>query len=698
MKENKVTQINATDELRQLAEELLEVGGRSAPPAVTVEESLRLLHEFQVHQIELELQNEELRKARDERDAVLEKYTDLYDFAPVGYFTLDRSGTIRSVNLTGAGIIGIDRSRLNGRFFKLLVAAEARTALAGFLEKVFASPVKEECELELLAEGNSPRFVMIKVVAAASGEECHVALIDITERKLTEVALKDREEKHRKVSQEFNTLLDNLPDGIVQFAPDNRVIWANRSMAEMVKYDESQLKEKRCFQLFWSRGEICGSCPVARSFQSGNLEEGNITTPDGRLLELRAVPILDESGKVESVIQVIRDISEHKKLEKQFRQAQKMEAIGTFAGGIAHDFNNILTAISGYGYLSQITMGPDDPQQENIRNILEGADRAAHLTKDLLIFSRKQVSEKRPIDLNGIVGIVEKFLLRIIGEDIICKLVLHGEPAVVFADTHQLEQVLLNLATNARDAMPGGGNLTITSETINIEDDFVRIHGYGAPGRYALLTVSDTGEGMDEATRKNIFEPFYTTKEMGRGTGLGLAVVYGIIKQHDGYINVYSEPGIGTTFKIYLPLITSEVRDVERAPEKEILSKGTETILLAEDDESVRSLICIVLKQEGYTVIEAVDGVDAVNKFMENSEKIDLLITDLIMPTMNGKEAYDEMKIRRPDLKAIFASGYAPDAIRQKMSLDSDVELIPKPIMPYALLKIVRSLLDEGEE
>ena len=698
MKENKVTQINATDELRQLAEELLEVGGRSAPPAVTVEESLRLLHEFQVHQIELELQNEELRKARDERDAVLEKYTDLYDFAPVGYFTLDRSGTIRSVNLTGAGIIGIDRSRLNGSFFKLLVAAEARTALAGFLEKVFASPVKEECELELLAEGNSPRFVMIKVVAAASGEECHVALIDITERKLTEVALKVREEKHRKVSQEFNTLLDNLPDGIVQFAPDNRVIWANRSMAEMVKYDESQLKEKRCFQLFWSRGEICGSCPVARSFQSGNLEEGNITTPDGRLLELRAVPILDESGKVESVIQVIRDISEHKKLEKQFRQAQKMEAIGTFAGGIAHDFNNILTAISGYGYLSQITMGPDDPQQENIRNILEGADRAAHLTKDLLIFSRKQVSEKRPIDLNGIVGIVEKFLLRIIGEDIICKLVLHGEPAVVFADTHQLEQVLLNLATNARDAMPGGGNLTITSETINIGDDFVRIHGYGAPGRYALLTVSDTGEGMDEATRKNIFEPFYTTKEMGRGTGLGLAVVYGIIKQHDGYINVYSEPGIGTTFKIYLPLITSEVRDVERAPEKEILSKGTETILLAEDDESVRSLIGIVLKQEGYTVIEAVDGVDAVNKFMENSEKIDLLITDLIMPTMNGKEAYDEMKIRRPDLKAIFASGYAPDAIRQKMSLDSDVELIPKPIMPYALLKIVRSLLDEGEE
>jgi CheY-like chemotaxis protein len=293
---------------------------------------------------------------------------------------------------------------------------------------------------------------------------------------------------------------------------------------------------------------------------------------------------------------------------------------------------------------------------------------------------------------------VEKFLVRVIGEDIKCSFALHNEPIVVYADPHQLEQVLMNLATNARDAMAKSGDLIISAEKIHIENDFVTIHGYGKPGRYALLTISDTGEGMDEATRKKIFDPFFTTKEVGKGTGLGLAVVYGIIKDHEGFINVYSEPGEGTTFRIYLPLISSEVRVEEIAPEEETLARGTETILLTEDDESVRKLISIVLKKEGYTVIEAVDGEDAVKKFMENKETIRLLLSDLIMPRMNGIEAYDEMKPWRPDLKAIFVSGYAPDIVRQKMSLESGVVLISKPIMPYALLKKVRSLLDEGEK
>ena len=238
----------------------------------------------------------------------------------------------------------------------------------------------------------------------------------------------------------------------------------------------------------------------------------------------------------------------------------------------------------------------------------------------------------------------------------------------------------------------------ISAVQITFGYDFVAMHGYGKPGRYALLTISDTGEGMDEETRQKIFDPFFTTKEVGKGTGLGLAVVYGIIKEHEGFINVYSEPGAGTTFKIYLPLISSEVREEEIAPEKEILAKGTETILLAEDDKLVRDLISIVLKQQGYTVIEAVDGKDAVKKFMENKEIIHLLLSDLVMPKMNGIEAYDEMKVWRPGLKAIFTSGYAPGVIRQKMSLHSGVTLISKPILPHSLLKKVRNLLDDGEK
>jgi nitrogen-specific signal transduction histidine kinase len=401
---------------------------------------------------------------------------------------------------------------------------------------------------------------------------------------------------------------------------------------------------------------------------------------------------------VESVILVIRDITEHRQLEVQLRQAQKMESIGTLAGGIAHDFNNILTAIVGYGYMAQMNMGPDDPQRKNIEHMLEGADRAAHLTKDLLIFSRKQVSEKEPVDLNEIVSIVEKFLMRIIGEDIICKITLHCEPIVVLADMHQLEQVLMNLATNARDAMPGGGNLMIDTGLISLGHNFIASHGYGKPGKYALLTVADTGKGMDEDTRKKIFEPFFTTKEVGKGTGLGLAVVYGIIKEHEGYINAYSKPGIGTTFKIYLPLISSDVRKVEKTQGRETSTQGTETILLAEDDEFARDLIGNILKQQGYTVIEAVDGKDAVMKFMENKETIDLLLSDLIMPKLNGKEAFGEMKVWRPELKAIFVSGYAPAEIREKMRLEYGMLLLAKPILPKALLQKVRSFLDEGEE
>jgi two-component system cell cycle sensor histidine kinase/response regulator CckA len=384
---------------------------------------------------------------------------------------------------------------------------------------------------------------------------------------------------------------------------------------------------------------------------------------------------------------------ERKKIEAQLRQAQKMESIGTLAG----DFNNILTAIVGYGYLSLMQMGDDDPHRENIELMLEGADRAAHLTKDLLLFSRKEMCEKTPVDLNEIVRMVEKFLMRIIGEDISCSISLHGGPILVYADSHQIEQVIMNLATNARDAMPEGGKLMIGTEETTIGKDFVAGFGYGIPGRYGLMTITDTGAGMDEETRKRIFEPFFTTKEVGKGTGLGLAVAYGIIRQHDGYINVYSEPGAGTTFRIYLPIISSEAQREEIAPKEEVLPQGRETILLAEDDDAARGLMNILLKQAGYTVIKAVDGKDAVKKFMQNRETIQLLISDLLMPHMSGKEAYDEMTAWRPELKAIFVSGYAPDEIREKMRLECGILLISKPISPKALLRKVRSVLDEGD-
>jgi len=369
-----------------------------------------------------------------------------------------------------------------------------------------------------------------------------------------------------------------------------------------------------------------------------------------------------------------------------------MEAIGTLAGGIAHDFNNLLNVIIGYGGLMQMKMKPDDPMIAQLKEILAAGDRATHLTKGLLAFSRKQVMEVRTVNVNEIVDRFKKMLARIIGEDIELRVSLYEKDLIIQADIVQIEQVLMNLASNARDAMATGGVLSISTTTLTMDSEFISVHHYGEPGKYALLSISDTGTGMDEETRNRIFEPFFTTKEIGRGTGLGLSIVYGIIKQHNGFINCYSEPGKGTTFRVYLPLIKGKAEEMEGAGTV-YPAGGTETILLAEDDPKVRGFMKEVLQGFGYTVIEASDGEDAVNKFKENKDKIRLLLFDIIMPRKNGKDAYEDIKGIEHDIKAVFISGYAMDII-QKFGIEEGFEFISKPVMPNTLLKKVREALD----
>ena len=290
---------------------------------------------------------------------------------------------------------------------------------------------------------------------------------------------------------------------------------------------------------------------------------------------------------------------------------------------------------------------------------------------------------------------MEKLLLRIIGEDIQLKTILAEKDLIVMADSGQMEQILMNLATNARDAMPDGGVLTMGTETMRMDTEYIKTHGYGKPGEYVLVSVTDTGAGMDEKTRERIFEPFFTTKEIGKGTGLGLAMVYGIVKQHKGYINVYSEIGKGTTFKIYLPLVETNI--VEEAKTKEVITLigGTETILLAEDDIEVRKLMRNVLEEFGYKIIEAEDGEDAVNKFAENRDSVQLLILDVVMPNKNGKEAYEDIKKLRADVRALFISGYTANIIHERGILEEGINFISKPVSPGELLKTVREVLDK---
>jgi len=408
---------------------------------------------------------------------------------------------------------------------------------------------------------------------------------------------------------------------------------------------------------------------------------------------LTATPFRGSDGKLIGIVENFTDISERKKLEEQLIQAQKMEALGQLAGGIAHDFNNILTAIIGFGTLLKIKMRTDDPLRTNVTQILNASERAANLTQALLAFGRKQLINPEPVNLNEVIEALEKLLSRIIGEDIELSTVLTEEVITVMADKTQIEQILMNLSTNARDAMPNGGLLTIRTEVMQFDHEYIKAHGYGKTGPYALVSVEDTGEGMDVETRERIFEPFYTTKATGKGTGLGLSMVYGTIKQHDGYINAYSEPKKGTTFKIYLPLIKSKPEE-EKSEELSIVNRGTETVLVAEDDPQVRDLIRSILEDFGYQVMGAEDGEEAMRVFNKNKDKIQLLILDVVMPKKNGKEVYDEIKKTRPDVKAIFTSGYNAEVIHRKGILEKGLGFITKPSSPQELLKKVREVLD----
>lgn len=494
--------------------------------------------------------------------------------------------------------------------------------------------------------------------------------------------------------------LQAAANAIVITARDGAIEWVNPAFTELTGYSAEEAIGKNPSQMVKSGvHDQAFYKDLWETLLRGELWRGEITNrhkdgtlyPEGQTI----TPVKDESGFITHFIAIKRDLREQRKLEEQLRQSQKMEAMGTLAGGIAHDFNNILTAISGYGQLTLMKLKTDDPLRYNIESILEGVERAAHLTRQMLMFSRKQVSKKGLVDLNAVITHIKKFLNRVIGEDIVILTDLCSDPLDVLADDHQLEQVLMNLTTNAGQAMPQGGTVTISTSRVELDRTFVATYGYGTPGAFASITVTDTGIGMDAATQAKIFEPFFTTKEVGKGTGLGLSVVYGIIKNHEGYIDVVSHPGKGSSFFIYLPITTP--KRMEQIPQKtDAVRGGTETILLAEDDKMVREITKEILQEFGYTVLTANNGVEAVEIFSGQSASIDLLLFDLIMPRMSGKEAFDEIRKIRPGIKVIFSSGYAPEIVRQKVSLAVGASLITKPAAPNELLQVVRKVLDEG--
>ena len=492
-----------------------------------------------------------------------------------------------------------------------------------------------------------------------------------------------------------DAVLNSVPGLLYLYDSEGNLVRWNKKHEELTGYSAEELSRMKL--LDWYKGqpeEIAKiTAAVERIARDGHAEEeGNLRTKSGKtiLFYYTGVPLEIDGKSYFTGIGI--DITERKKLEQQLLQAQKMEAVGHLAGGIAHDFNNMLTVILGYGNLIEAALPADSPLRPAVSQILCSAEKSANLTSQLLAFSRKQILTPKATDLNELIKGLRTLLQRILGEDIELKTAYCDKPLIVMVDPGRIEQVILNLCTNARDAMPTGGILAIQTDIEYLDHESSEIHTLENSGWYAVVSVSDTGVGIDEENKASIFDPFFTTKGVGKGTGLGLSLAYGIIKQHLGCISVYSEKFKGSTFKVYLPIVSS-AEDEKTYNEGFLEPKGgTERILVGEDDESVRNLTTHILQTHGYRVVPAINGEDCVEKFTK--DQFDLVLLDVIMPKMSGKQACDEIRKHQPNIKVIFTSGYTADIIEQKGLTEEGLDFLSKPITPRALLQKVRAVLD----
>lgn len=505
------------------------------------------------------------------------------------------------------------------------------------------------------------------------------------------------ERKLRLSEEKFSKAFHSSPDWFtISTLDDGRYLEVNDGYLRATGYSRDEVIGHSALELgIWADpGERQAMVEALRQRGVLKNQEVKFRTKEGNIVTMLRSSELITIDNIRCTISIGRDITDYKRMEEQLHKAQKLESLGTLTGGIAHDFNNMLTAIIGYGDLLALKLGPDHPQRAYVDQILATAKKATSLTQSLLSFGKRQQLQMEHVNLNDVVMNMKNLLRRIMREDIEIRLLLSSDPLIGHVNAGQFEQLMINLATNASDAMPDGGMFTIATQLGVIDDAFVRLHGYGKVGAYAVLSVSDSGVGMDSRTKERIFEPFFTTKGVVKGTGLGLAMVYGIVKQHDGFIHVYSERGSGTTFKIYLPL--SQQPEPGRGAPESLLPppRGTETILVAEDEEYVRALMRELLTEYGYTVIEAVDGERAVEVFRELADKIDLVILDVIMPKKNGRETYNEIRKIKPQVKCIFVSGYTDDIIDQRRILEEGLSFISKPVTPTDLLRRLRDALD----
>ena len=649
----------------------------------------------------LEKREDERRHADEELRSSEKKYRELANLLPDVVFETDEKGNLTFANQNAFDAFGYTLNDFDQGLsvFQMLVLEDQDKAREIFLKALEGEKLDHEYTMN--RKDGSKFFAIIHpapIIRDGHPVGLRGIVVDITERKRAEEALRESEERYK-------TIFRTTGAATVIVEEDTTISLVNTEFEKLTGYSKEEIEGKRSWTEFIDKEHLermkeyhntrrIDSNLAPRSYES------NFVDRNGNMRDV-FITVSMIPGTKKSVASIL-DVTESKRteremsaLQEQLRQSQKMEAVGRLAGGIAHDFNNSLTVIKGYSQLSVMELKQDDPLRGNIEEIQKAAERAANLTRQLLAFSRRQVLEMKVLDLNTSLKDVDKMLRRIIGEDIELVTLLADDLGKVKTDPGQIEQVIMNLAVNARDAMPNGGKLTIETVNVILDEEYARNHVAVKPGHYVMLSVSDTGCGMGPEVKERIFEPFFTTKEKGKGTGLGLSTVYGIVKQSGGNIWLYSEPGHGTTFKIYLPSVDEPIEEVAEKAAIDEIPRGNETILIVEDDEAVRKLAVRVLEKQGYTVLESHQEFEAMSFCKEREDPIHLILMDVVMPEMSGRQLIESLKQMRQDFKVLYMSGYTDNAIVHHGVLEKGVNFIQKPFTFEGLARKVREVLDK---
>ena len=686
----------------------------------------KIIEELRINQIELLLQNEKLRRTRDELETARNRFAELYNLAPVGYITLDHRIRIIEANLTTTRLLGLEHSQLIGRTLTSFLEKDSQDRFFANVQQFMGTRKEHSCDLKVRAANGKILYLRltgnfvppdpVTIVADDSDNTepqnpsssqqpcCRIILHDITEQKKMEIAL-------RTAHDQWARTFEAISDPVAIIDPDMRILKANSAYSRLVGVRSEEIKGKFCFSIFRHRSETCDDCPVEEVLKTGQPATVEFTNEALRkALHISISPLMDDQNQPDGMVLIIRDVTRNKMMKKQLLQAQKLEAIGTLAGGIAHDFNNILTAIIGYARLGLIQLSEDVEQEKSqplrykklrryFEKIFASGNRAGKLVSQILTFSRWHEIVPKPMDPTPVIKESVKFLRASLPSTITFELSIPANLPLILADPTRINQVIINLATNAAHAMRSqGGTLKIALREQRLTTEKIAMDTVLKPGRYLELEITDTGHGMNEELICQIFDPFFTTKKKGEGTGLGLSVVHGIISQADGGIEVSSQPGRGSTFKVLIPIVPEEQGYTESSSLPETLTGGCERILLVDDEEVLLEMTREFLSLQGYEVVTCATGNEALGLFTADPHGFDLIVTDQTMPELTGSRLTEKILKIRPDLPVILTTGYS-DTINKQQARQLGVRaFFHKPVVMEKLAAAIREILDNSND